>query len=264
LLCVALALTLAGLGGCQHFRKPAGGPDVPAPEAGARLGAREVADVQIALARYSLEPRGQGAQALAAYREALKQDPSRADAALRAALLLDQQGKFAESAEFYRKAQEAQPDNADVGCNLGYSLYLQRRYDEAETVLRKALSQQPGHARAHTNLGLVLGQTGRPIEALAEFRRAGCGEADAHVNLAFALTLREAWPEARAHYERALVCDPSCVAARKGLKEVAVMSDRVARLTADPPAEDGAALLREPDTAQTPPVAARMDGGTPE
>src|SRR5262249_39428877 len=159
-------------------------------------------------------------QALAAYQEALRRDPSRGDAALRAAALLDQQGKFAESEECYRKAEAARPGSADVACNRGYSLYVQQRWDEAEAALRQALARQPDHRRAHNNLGLVLARTGRAEEALGEFRKAGLDEADARVNLAFALTLQQAWPQARAEYARALTADPSSAPAKRGLEEL--------------------------------------------
>jgi Tfp pilus assembly protein PilF len=211
-----------GAAGCVHTPTT---PTTPPPavlpplETDARLGARQVADVKVALGR-TLEKQGDEARALVAYQEALAQDPKRGDAALRIAVLLDQQGRFAESADYYHKAEAAQPDNADIACNLGYSFYLQRRWPEAEAALRKALARQPHHRRAHNNLGLVLAQAGRPEEALAEFRKAGLAEADARVNLAFAQTMRREWNEARAQYQLALAADPSSSAAQKGLQEL--------------------------------------------
>src|SRR5262249_27916120 len=54
----------------------------------------------------------------------------------------------------------------------------------------------------------------------AAFRRAGCSEAEGHVNLAYVLTLEKHLAEARQHYERALACDASSAAAQKGLQEL--------------------------------------------
>jgi Tfp pilus assembly protein PilF len=110
-----------------------------------------------------------------------------------------------------------------VACNYGFSLYLQGRHAEAEAALRQALARQPENATAHNNLGLVLARTGRPAEALAEFRRAGCNDADAHINLAAGLTFQKALPEARAEYERALAMDPSSAVAKKGLRDLDVV-----------------------------------------
>ena len=64
--------------------------------------------------------------------------------------------------------------------------------------LRQAIVLQPDHARAHNNLGLVLAHTGRLDLSLVEFRQGGCTEADAQINLAYALTLERHWPEAPA------------------------------------------------------------------
>jgi Tfp pilus assembly protein PilF len=217
----ALALSAACLGGCQLLPK-APPPAAPAPapaEPSAKVGPHEAADVKVEFARL-MEKRGDTAAALAAYLDAHKQDPANADALLGIARLLDIQGRFAESKEYYHKADLAQPKSAKVACNYGYSLYLQGRHAEAEAALRQALARQPDHAAAHNNLGLVLARIGRPDEALAEFRKAGCDEADAHVNLAFALTLQKSWAEARAQYEQALDADPASAAAKRGLQEL--------------------------------------------
>lgn len=245
---VGLVLGLVfGAAGCVHTPTAPQPPAVLPPlETDARLGARQVADVKVALGR-TLEKQGDPARALTAYQEALAQDPRRGDAALRIAVLLDQQGRFAESADYYHKAEAIQPDNADVPCNFGYSLYLQRRWPEAEVALRKALARQPHHRRAHNNLGLVLAQAGRPEEALAEFRKAGLAESDARVNLAFAQTMRREWNEARTQYELALAADPSSLAAQKGLQELTALVARAESANAavrtvahDAPAEPGA------------------------
>src|SRR5207253_9547824 len=114
--------------------------------------------------------------------------PSRVDAVARLAVLCDQQGDFTESARLHRQALAAEPANADGYCDYGYSLYLQRHWPEAEAALRQAVAIAPDHRRALNNLGLVLARTGMQSEALAAFRKAGCTEADAHANLAFALT----------------------------------------------------------------------------
>jgi Tfp pilus assembly protein PilF len=178
-----------------------------------------VADIQVALGR-SLERRGQYEEALAAYADALKRDPASGDVCLRMAILYDRQGQFNQSQEFYQKALANHPGSAYIFCDRGYSLYLQHCWTEAEMNLRQAIALQPGDVRAHNNLGLLLAHTNRGDEALVEFRRAGCKEADAQANLAFALTLDRHWAEARTHYEYALAEDNSSDHAKKGLDEL--------------------------------------------
>jgi Flp pilus assembly protein TadD len=173
----------------------------------------------------SLEKRGDADRAMSAYLEALKQDPSRADALTRLGVLYDGQGKFVSSRKAYEKALSAQPGSPDLYCDMGYSLYLQHRLAEAEMNLRQAVTLAPDHRRAHNNLGLVLAHAAREDEALAEFRRAGCTEADARSNLAFALTLEGRRPEARRQYEQALAADPSSAAVKKAIRELDALAD---------------------------------------
>jgi len=209
------------LAGCEHLDPlpVAAPPALPASESAPKLTAAQVADVKIAYGR-TLEKRGAPAQARTAYLEALKLDPDRADACARLGVLCDQQCKFDEAAHWHRKAVTAQAKNPDFHCNAGYSLYLQGNLTEAEKSLRKCVALAPDHAHGHNNLGMILARMDRCEEALAEFHRAGCNEADAQTNLAYALTLERHWAEAEACYQRALAADPSSTASLKGLREL--------------------------------------------
>jgi Flp pilus assembly protein TadD len=220
----ALALGLSLISGCQLLEQsPISIPHATPPsESAPKLTAAQVADVKIAYGR-NLEKRGTPDQAQTLYYEALKLDPSRADACSRLGVLYDLQCKIDEANAWHRKAVAAQPENPDCHCNLGYSLYLQGKLADAETSLRQCLVLATDHARGHNNLGMVLGRTNRSEEALAEFRLAGCTEADAYSNLAYALTLERHWLEARSCYERALAADPTSAASRKGLQELDIL-----------------------------------------
>ncbi len=214
-----LALALALQGGCQLHK-----PGIPGlrPSGGATstsLSASQVADIYVGIGQ-SLEKRGESGQAITAYAEALEKDPKRVDAYIRLGVLADGLGKFPDALQWYRKALNLQPNNPNIYCDLGYSLYLQGQWAAAESNLRNALALAPDHQRAHNNLGLVLARAGRADEALVEFRKGGCSRAGAQGNLAFALSLKGSWPEAREHYELALKEDPSSVPARKGLQQV--------------------------------------------
>jgi Flp pilus assembly protein TadD len=217
----ALAVGLACLAGCQHTgsagrdRGSLGIGGTPT----ATISSAQEADAQIALGRVA-EVRGDLAEAKGAYRAALGRDAGRSDAYQRLAVLADKQGKFRESAELYRQALEAAPGSPEIYCDKGYSLYLQRRWAEAEMNFRQVIALNPEHQRAHNNLGLVLAHDSRVEEAVAEFRKGGCGEADARENVALTMATEGRWDEARSQYRLALRARPNSPTARARLAEI--------------------------------------------
>jgi Tfp pilus assembly protein PilF len=231
---VLCALSLAG---CQHNRPAVASLSAPDEPRAPILEARQAADIRVALGR-TLEQRGDLEQAQETYLEALKQDPSRGDACARLAVLYDRQGKCAQSEEFYLRAHDLQGDSPRLLCDRGYSFYLQGRWADAETSLRRAIDLDPANQRAHNNLGLTLARSGRAEEALAEFRRGGCNEAEAQANLALTLALEGSWTEARARYEQALNLEPNSNPARKGLRDLDAVIAKVARASPTSPDSD--------------------------
>jgi Tfp pilus assembly protein PilF len=236
-------LTACGLvlsGGCSL---PGGTVVSPEPD-GNTLSAAQVADMQLALGQ-SLEKQGAGEEARAAYESAVAKDPSRTDAHLKLANLHARRGEFAEADQLYRRVLAADPKNADAYCNLGYAHYLLEDWAEAEAALRHCLSLQPGHSRAHNNLGLVLARQRRPEEALAAFRRAGAGEADARLNLAYVQTLAGDFGAARKEYARVLELDSQSELARSGLTRVDTLAAKFGAPASPAAAKASAA---EPDS----------------
>jgi Flp pilus assembly protein TadD len=193
----------------------------------------QVADVQVALAR-TIEGQGDVQQAAAYYTQAVQNDPTRADAWARLAVLADKDGMFAVSDEYHSRALALQPNNPDFHCNRGYSLYLQSRWVEAEATLRNAILLKADHRRAHNNLGLTLARTGRGDEALVCFRNAGCAATEAHTNLAYGLTLSGDLAGARHQYELALKLSPNSDLVRGRLEQVNVLSAKLGP-TQEPP-----------------------------
>lgn len=221
-----LALASLVAAGCQHGQPQlASNYSAPPPEASPKLGKEQVADVQIALGR-SLEKQGSLDEAIQAYHNVLAKNPQRADVYARLAIVADKQARFNDSAPLHKRAIALDKTNADYYCNAGYSLYLQQDWENAEQCLSQAIQLKPDHARAHNNLGLVLARTGHTKEALAEFRKAGCSEADCHNNLAHALALNGAFPLAQRNYQLALKADPNSAMAQRGLATIQAMEAR--------------------------------------
>lgn len=219
-------IALGSLAGCQHTARPQHfGLFGESSERRPKLSKIQAAEVQVALGR-SLEKRGETAQAVESYQEALKRDPKHLEAYLRLAILHDQHGKFNESAAYYNDALKVNPDSEEIYCNLGYSCYLQNRCQEAEQYLRRALELNSEDPQAHNNLALVLARTERFEEAFAEFRKGGCDDAQAHSNLGFVLAVDQRWHDARTQYARALALNPSLETARHDLQ---AMNDLIAK-----------------------------------
>ncbi len=238
---LALALPLLaflnGMVGCGHLREaktPKAHASTQLLNGGAakRLSAKERADVQFTLAR-SMEGQKDLGPAREAYLEVLRNDPRRADAHARLAMLLDQEGDAKGADRHFSQAVRYAPKNPDVLCDQGYYLYLHRRWGDAESSLRKALKVDPRHARSHNNLGLVLARRGEESAALAEFGRAGCDEADSRANLALALAEEGRFEDAKASYAVALAAKPGLKSASDGLRASSVALSASGR-SADP------------------------------
>lgn len=229
-LCASLSLvllSLAFLPGCQQFSRAKRSlsqatktrADKAPKDEPSHITKAQKADMQFAQSRL-LESRGDVEQAVAGYSSVVKLDPQRADAFQRLAILHDKGGNFEKSAEYYRKALKADRHNAEIHSDLGYSLSIQQRWDDAERSLLKAIELDPENARAHNNLGLVLAHTGRLDESLAEFKEAGCNQADMHANLAFCLLMGGHLEDAREHFELALDADSNSKRAKLGLRQL--------------------------------------------
>ena len=217
----ALAIGLICLIGCQHLGRP--GRERKSPWDGGTsttpISAAQEAGAQIALGRVA-EQRGDFEQAKAAYHAAIVRDGSRADAYQRLGVIADKQGKFRESAEQYRQAIKILPGNPEIYCDMGYSFYLQRRWAEAEMNFRQVIAIDPDHQRAHNNLGMVLARNSRTDEAVAEFRKGGCGEAEARENVALARLTEGHRDEARSQYRLALKAQPASKTARARIADI--------------------------------------------
>ena len=144
--------------------------------------------------------------AIAAYRSALRMDPTLRDANYRMGLLflksnqieaaLDCFGKEIQHHPDHLDAQrefgltlaragqgelavaqltrmvEARPDDGKAWHALGYAYEAAKRPHDAERALRRSLAIPPDDAEEHRDLGAVLADQGRLDEARAEYRRA--------------------------------------------------------------------------------------------
>ena len=128
------------------------------------------------LANFCLNPLKRNGEAEAHAREALRIDPSRANAHSALAVSLIAQDKWAELDGALAQAEKDVPDNLFPYLRAGQScLARPNELARGERYFRKYLTQEPepyspNHSQAHWRLGQTLEKLGRKPEAIAEFQ----------------------------------------------------------------------------------------------
>ncbi|MCI0356178.1 MAG: TIGR03032 family protein, partial [Acidobacteria bacterium] len=107
-------------------------------------------------------------EAIAAYRECVRLDPSFPSARYNLGVALGDADELEEAVACLRAVAEAEPERAEAWNSLGYLACRQRRAGEAVTFYQRAIELQPDYAQAHFNLGLTLLQLGDYRRGLAE------------------------------------------------------------------------------------------------
>jgi tetratricopeptide (TPR) repeat protein len=167
----------------------------------------------------ALEKAGKDPEAIALYEKARKSDPAMEGVCRRLAVLYDRQGDFTKALEEYQRALKLNPHDADLLNDLGYAYYCRGRWTDAENSLRQAVEINPKHGRAWINLGMTLGQEERYTESFEAFAKV-VSPAQAHCNVAFALTTQGKREEAKEAYRKALALNPDLRIARLALAKL--------------------------------------------
>jgi predicted O-linked N-acetylglucosamine transferase (SPINDLY family) len=168
----------------------------------------------------ALQDQGRPEEAIASYRQALRLKPDYAQAHDILGTALAAQGKLTEAVANYRQALQVKPDFAEAFANLGIALMAQGKAAEALESYRQALHLRPDYAEAYNNLGTALRVQGKFDEAIANYRQAlrlKPHYADAHNNLANALNEHGKLEEAVANYRQALRLKPNYAGAHSNL-----------------------------------------------
>jgi protein O-mannosyl-transferase len=171
----------------------------------------------------AIKARGSAADvavAVAHATEAIRLNPTEADAHNTLGVALQRQGRLDEAAAQYAAAIRLRPARASAHNNLGTVRQAQGRLEEAARHYAEAVRLEPRYGEAHRNLGVVLQGLGRVEEAVAHLQEAvrlEPGSAVAHDALGTAL-LRQRRPEdAMAEYRAAIAADPAYAEARNNL-----------------------------------------------
>jgi len=155
---------------------------------------------------------GKFKEAETACRQAIKLDPTYAEAWFGLGAALERQNRYPEAEAASRRATELNPANADAWFNLGICIAQQNRYPEAAAALRRATELNPAHAKAWSNLRVVLERQNRYSEDEAACRRAtelDPADAKAWFKFGKSLECQSRYPEAEAAFRRAIELHPS-------------------------------------------------------
>lgn len=158
-----------------------------------------------------LQDRGMLEEALVAYEQAIRLDPTYAGAHYNKGNVLKQLGRLEEALLADEEAIRLEPRNADAYNNKGNVLKRLDRLEEALVAYEHAISLAPTMPYVHHNKGLVLAQLGRRKEALAAYERAthlDPGDAKAHYYKGGMLHSLGRVKEALAAYEQVIRLDP--------------------------------------------------------
>jgi tetratricopeptide (TPR) repeat protein len=162
----------------------------------------------------ALADRGQVAEAIVHFQDAVDINPNYVDALNSLGHALAARGDVQGAIARYRKALAIQSDYVEAHNNLGLALVRCGDVEEAISHYREALAIQPDYLEAYNNLGIALagrGDVGDIDEALVQFRRAlkiGPDQLAVHYNLGSVLADHGEVDEAMVHFQRALEIQP--------------------------------------------------------
>jgi protein O-mannosyl-transferase len=176
-----------------------------------------------------LVARGEVAEAIPLYEQALRLNPDYAEAHHNLGNALVRLGRAEESVEHFRRAVELFPQFAAAQANLGAVLLQLGRTSAAVAELQKAVQLNPNAAAAHYSLGEALSELRRNDEALQHFTRAAelqPHDPEPHFKAGNTLLQARRFSDAVSHYERTLQLRPDYPAAHNNLGIALLELDR--------------------------------------
>jgi hypothetical protein len=108
------------------------------------------------------------ADAIGAYRQALKSDPSYFEANYNLALVAREAGDLSAALDAYEQALAIMPESVNARYNFAFTLQETGYFVDAANELRKLLAQNPNETRAHLLLGNLCAQRLNQISAARE------------------------------------------------------------------------------------------------
>jgi capsular polysaccharide biosynthesis protein/tetratricopeptide (TPR) repeat protein len=168
---------------------------------------------------YVLHQQGDLVGAAAAYRRAIEQDPTFAQAHHGLAVILGEQYQDEAAVRQYQQMLQRWPNDVTVTNNLACLLVKQGKLPEAIALYDQAIEKHPDAAILHSNWGQVI-EADDPVAAIAAYRRALELRPDlvaVAIRLGFALFKQNQYDAALEVFNSVLQTDPDHVQAHLGL-----------------------------------------------
>lgn len=108
-------------------------------------------------------------EAIAAYRNAIRDNPCAAGAFANLGRLLHEMGKLEEAEATYLQGRKSCPGDATLLFNFALLREDQRQWDAAVQLYMEAIAEDPGMSDAHFNLGLLYESLSKDREAVRHF-----------------------------------------------------------------------------------------------
>jgi tetratricopeptide (TPR) repeat protein len=156
-------------------------------------------------------------------RHNIRNNPADFEAHYNLASMLQARGNPAEAITEYEEALRIRPQDATANNALGAALIAAGQPGRALAPLQTAARNSPEYFDAHYNLANALASAGNFPGAAEEFAaavRIRPDDADAHANLGSALAELGRFTEAKAQFERALEINPAHLLARENLQQL--------------------------------------------
>jgi Tfp pilus assembly protein PilF len=115
---------------------------------------------------------GRPYEAIAAFKEAVRIDPSQLWVWSNLAHVLASVGQTEEAQVAFNTALKIDPNCKEVLSNYGLYFYRHKYYSDAEKVLRRAIAVDSSFLTAWCNLAMVVSRSGRPAHAALLYQRA--------------------------------------------------------------------------------------------
>jgi tetratricopeptide (TPR) repeat protein len=147
--------------------------------------------------------------------QSLTIDPNQPSAQFGLGKILAELGRLAEAIMAYRNALKLKQDFIPAQFELGILLHKNNQLEDAEDILRRLLAQAPNHMPARLVLSTILAGT-QQLRDAETLLRGGLSQpatahqaAELHTNLAIVLRLQQSNAQALEHFEKAQAIDPA-------------------------------------------------------